>query len=394
MIQSNTTVFPKQTVTMADWLPVAVVLIFMLFLLWTLAFSIAGLTMFAVSGAVRIAESAPAQEQEYINIPALPATEYFTEAVAASEAPAPAEKRLTPITVNAVGDCMLATGLGRPYENSFEYHIQTLQKPYEYFFANVRDIFFAGDINIANGENAFTHHDAPRDKSSHGDRVFWFKSDPDYANIYVEAGINAVNVANNHTRDFGEKGLQDTFEALEEVGVQPFGFGRIAYMEVKGYTIALMGYSLVSRLVTETQMNEAARAVKDDLALAAETADIMIVSFHWGEEYAPEPSPLQECLAQLTIDHGAHLVLGHHSHCLQRVEVYQERLIAYSLGNFVFGGSLSPPKETLILRQTFFMDDESRQPHHIEYELIEAETYGGNGKNNFQPVLGRPSAVQ
>ncbi|MCL2496690.1 MAG: hypothetical protein FWF04_04670, partial [Clostridiales bacterium] len=68
MIQSNTTVFPKQTVTMADWLPVAVVLIFMLFLLWTLAFSIAGLTMFAVSGAVRIAESAPAQEQEYINI--------------------------------------------------------------------------------------------------------------------------------------------------------------------------------------------------------------------------------------------------------------------------------------------------------------------------------------
>jgi poly-gamma-glutamate synthesis protein (capsule biosynthesis protein) len=132
--------------------------------------------------------------------------------------------------------------------------------------------------------------------------------------------------------------------------------------------------------------------VQKDLALAAaEAADLMIVTFHWGEEYAPEPSEYQERLARLTIDYGAHLVLGHHTHSLQRVDVYQERLIAYSLGNFVYGGSTSPPRETIILQQTFFMDDELHQLDHTTYEIIEAETYGGSGSNNYQPVLGRPS---
>ncbi|MCL1976215.1 MAG: CapA family protein [Firmicutes bacterium] len=299
------------------------------------------------------------------------------------------QKSFTTITINAVGDCILASDINRAPTDSFEYYIHTLNKPYSYFFANVKEVFATGDINIANCESVFTRYEHARKKN--GDRVFWFKSDPNYVNIYVSGGINAVNVANNHTHDFGEKGFEDTLQALAAAGIHSFGYDSIAYMEVKGYIVALLGYCLVGRLQTEQDLKTIAHAIKDDLAQTVKKSDLMIVTFHWGEEYAPEPSAYQEQLARQTIDNGANLLIGHHSHSLQRVDIYRERLIAYSLGNFVYGGSLKPFKETIILRQTFFMDDELRLLDHSIYDLIEAETYSGSGYNNFQPVLGRPS---
>ncbi|NLT57544.1 MAG: D-Ala-D-Ala dipeptidase [Clostridiales bacterium] len=298
----------------------------------------------------------------------------------------PAEA-LLPIRVHAVGDCVLAKGHNYAFEGSFEDYVQRANGDLSYFFKHVADRFTADDLTIANGENVFTTATQRADKRHQGDRAFWFKGDPAYADIYRLGGVEAVNLANNHSYDYLEQGYQDTLAALRAAGVAPFGDDLTATVDCRGRRVALLGFNALGRLEEGVDPALLRQQVGEAVARAAGEAELVIVSFHWGEEYARQPNAQQTELGRLAIDSGAHLVLGHHPHVLQPVETYNGRPIAYSLGNFVYGGAFRPPKETAVLQTTFYLDAATGELDHVQYVLIPCETYGDTERNNYQPIL-------
>ena len=155
--------------------------------------------------------------------------------------------------------------------------------------------------------------------------------------------------ANNHTLDYGRDALLDTVDAVEEAGMAAVGAGRnrdealtVRVVEKNGLRVGFVGYTDlptcgVVRLsdrptVAGVNSDEVANQVKD----AKAKCDVLAVSFHWGIEYMKKPTERQKTLAHLCIDNGADLVLGHHPHVLQTVEVYKGRPIVYSMGAFVW----------------------------------------------------------
>lgn len=147
----------------------------------------------------------------------------------------------------------------------------------------------------------------------------------------LDAGFDAVSIANNHTLDRSWPGYFDMIERLEAAGLPHAGAlgaeEREAelILEVKGIKVAIVGQFL----------REPARALAD-VERAEKKADVTIVFLHWGAEYQVEVLEDQRALARALIDHGADAIVGAHPHVVQPDELYQGKLIAYSLGNFVF----------------------------------------------------------
>ena len=167
--------------------------------------------------------------------------------------------------------------------------------------------------------------------------------DPIMANYLKETGINAVNLANNHTFDYGSEGFRQTLSTLETVGVSYFGVRRDGQQQpfvlrIDGCNIGILGYTIGgtedvdigSALLDELQI------LKDIEDLRARGVERMIINLHWGEEYVAFPSPDQQRVARQLIDSGADVIIGHHPHVVQGIERYKEGVIFYSLGNFNF----------------------------------------------------------
>lgn len=170
--------------------------------------------------------------------------------------------------------------------------------------------------------------------------------------------FGAVSVANNHSGDYGRAAFAEQLDLLSAGGLPYFGGGRNLaeahtplIVERKGIRLALLGYNeveLESFAATEHLPGHAwshDERVAADIAGARQQADFVIVYPHWGWEYQSEPSDRQRELARLMIDAGADLVVGGHPHVTQTVEYYKEKLIVYSLGNFVFDDFLDVPPD-------------------------------------------------
>ena len=115
--------------------------------------------------------------------------------------------------------------------------------------------------------------------------------------------------------------------------------------------------------------------------------DLIIANFHWGIEYSNSVNYAQRKIAQLAINNGADIVIGGHSHCLQGIELYRNKYIVYSLGNFVFGGNASPKsigRECLVVKMFFdFKDDKLAD---VRIELIPCNISSIASRNNYQPI--------
>lgn len=177
-----------------------------------------------------------------------------------------------------------------------------------------------------------------------------FRADKDFAaQILAAGGINIASLANNHTYDYGSNGLADTLTAIDKLKINGIGAGigraqavtpRI--ITVNGLKLAFLAYTNwtpESYLPTDDRaclaiVDEATFA--DEIRVAKAQADLLILSMHWGQEYARAATPEQERLAKLAIDAGADLILGHHPHVAQPIEIYRDRPIIYSLGNCLF----------------------------------------------------------
>lgn len=279
------------------------------------------------------------------------------------------------ITVSMVGDCTLGTDVNFDQSTSFDAFYQMKNDP-GYFFQNVKDIFTADDLTVANMEGTLTTSNDRQQKT------FAFKGNPSYTEILTQGGVEATNLANNHSHDYGDQSYEDTIQYLEAAGITTFGYDRTAVMDVKGIKVGLIGiYELKDGLGRQQQVIDTIQEVKD------QGAQVIIVSFHWGTEKSNIPDDIQKTLAHLAVDQGADLVVGHHPHVLQGIEKYQGKNIVYSLGNFCFGGNKNPSdKDTMIFQQTFTVENGELVEDDVN-NIIPCSLSSESGYNNYQPMV-------
>lgn len=276
------------------------------------------------------------------------------------------------ITITCAGDCTLGTdvafgGTTLPVEAN------NRGNDYSYFLRNVQPYFADDDLTIVNFEGTLT------ERGQREDKTFAFRGKPEYTRILTEGSVEAVTLANNHTRDYGDVSMEDTKKYLDEAGVIWFENLNTRVIEVNDIKVGLVGlYALNGS--AEGNLPKAMAQVE------ADGAEIIIVQVHWGIEGENYPSGDQVSLAHAAIDAGADVVLGHHPHVLQGLECYKGKMIAYSLGNFCFGGNQNPrDKDTMIYRQTFKIYEDGRIDS-TDYMVIPCSISSTSSRNNYQPT--------
>lgn len=287
------------------------------------------------------------------------------------------EVQETTITISAAGDCTLGTDEGFNYKRSFKGKYDAVQDP-AYFFQNVQPVFAQDDLTIVNMEGTLT------EETTREPKQFAFKGDAEYAKIFTAGAVETANLANNHSFDYGKKSYEDTITALEAEGISSFGYERTAVMDIKGVKVGLAGvYELAEHIDCKQDLLDNIASLKE------QGAQIIIVSFHWGQEKENVPNDVQVELAHTAIDNGADLVLGHHPHVLQGIEEYKGKNIVYSLGNFCFGGNSAPSDmDTMIFQQTFTVKDGKLQEDNVTNILpCKISSAYEEGYNNYQPIL-------
>lgn len=278
------------------------------------------------------------------------------------------------VTISAAGDFTLGTDENFDYSTSLPARYEEVQDP-GYFLQNVKDIFASDDLTIVNLEGPLTTSEERADKQ------FSFKGDPSYTEILTNGSVEACNLANNHSKDYGIQGYEDTIANVEAAGIKTFGYERTAIWETNGVKVGLAGvYELAEGMDCQDDMTAAIQSLKDA------GADLVIVSFHWGVEKENYPDETQQALAHAAIDQGADLVLGHHPHVLQGIEKYQGKYIVYSLGNFCFGGNKNPSdKDTMIFQQTFTLEN-GEVVEDDAINIIPCRISSEDDYNNYQPT--------
>ncbi len=218
------------------------------------------------------------------------------------------------------------------------------------------------DLMMVNLENAVTRSIDSMDKE------FVFKMKPDYLPQLRSAGISIVNCANNHAADFGAEGILETIQRLDSAGIRHTGIGRNlsearkpVILDINGVRIGFLGYGGSREFIaSRTRPGTTSRSqwlILEDINRLRPQVDFVVINLHWGEELETEPDSNQIILAHTIIEGGADLIVGHHPHVLQGIERYLGKIVAYSLGNFVFGGnSRCINSETAVLKVRFAKD--------------------------------------
>lgn len=212
--------------------------------------------------------------------------------------------------------------------------------------------------------------------------TYRFRAEPKNAEDLKSLGIGVVSLANNHVFDYGDSAFIETLETLDKAGIEHVGAGMNieealtpVILDVNDQRIAFLGFATVfpvmgmashdrpgvaavrnkivyefdsPRLPTdirpgystlpkiyEVPMADDVRRMKDSIKHAKEESDIVVVSIHWGREYEDTPNEGQRTLGHRMIDAGADLVIGHHPHTAQAIEIYKGKHLFYSLGNFM-----------------------------------------------------------
>lgn len=278
------------------------------------------------------------------------------------------------ILLSFTGDCILGTDENFYYDTSFNAYYENYGSAY--FFQNVKDVFEKDDLTIINMEGTLT------DLTTRKDKQFAFKGDPEYVKVLTNGSVEAANMANNHTYDYGEESFKDTVNILEKKKIRTFGDDETVIIPVKGVNVGIFGiYELDDH-------EERVPQVKSDIAkLKKDGADIIVAVFHWGNELERVPDDNQVMLAHLAIDEGADVVVGHHPHVLQGIDTYKGKTIAYSLGNFCFGGNYHPTEMDTMIFQQKFMIDTSKKITDSEINVIPCSVSSESDCNNYQPTI-------
>jgi len=180
-----------------------------------------------------------------------------------------------------------------------------------------------------------------------------FSVNPDLLESFKQAGFSHTSLANNHSYDYGEEGYTNAVKQLTEAGVTTFGnpdtisADAITYLQLNKKTVALIGlYALV-----HTPSDQELKALFSE---ASKNSDFQIVYIHWGEEYQTKNNRTQKDLAARLVHNGADLIIGHHPHVVQNIDLIEGVPVFYSLGNYIFDQYFSTETETGLLVQLDF----------------------------------------
>lgn len=276
-----------------------------------------------------------------------------------------------------VGDVMLDRGV--------EGKITTAgNSNFSFPFQFVRGSIQKADIAFANLEGPIS------DKGEEKGSIYSFRMDPAAAAALKGVGFDALSLANNHMGDWGREAFEDTMRRLRRADIVYSGAGwnaaeahHAATIEKNGVAIGYLAFSDVGPDWMEAEEAysgialASVESVKKAVTEAKKLNDIVVTSFHFGDEYQKEPSERQRALARAAIDAGAKIVIGHHPHVIQPIEEYHGGVIAYSLGNFVFD---QPFSEDTMEGMMLEVELEGDEIHAIIPNVVKLN-------DHYQPVL-------
>jgi poly-gamma-glutamate capsule biosynthesis protein CapA/YwtB (metallophosphatase superfamily) len=265
----------------------------------------------------------------------------------------------TPIILRFGGDCLMA-----------DHYEDAVGEKGDSAFCDF-DLLNAADLSCVNLECPVTVR---------GEKVpkpFNFRMNPAYLGALNRAGIDIVNIANNHIFDYGKQGLFDTIAYLDSIGVWHIGAGRTAHeagtpviVQTGKWRIGFQGYYGGGEAPVASGSNPGVVQRSLPVILAdidslrkRDSVDYVVVVLHWGTEKATAPDQGQIDFAHAIIDGGADAVIGHHPHVLQGIEAYKSGVIVYSLGNLVFGGNSRDTYDTGLFEITL-------GPNPAQYKFI------------------------
>jgi poly-gamma-glutamate capsule biosynthesis protein CapA/YwtB (metallophosphatase superfamily) len=279
----------------------------------------------------------------------------------------------------AVGDVLLDRGIRR---------IITAHDV-DHPFAHIADFIDQFDIAFCNLECPVS----ARGKST--GKVYCFRADTGFFNGVKNAGFNLFSLANNHIIDWGETACLDTRNLIEKNNLWAFGAGKDqtaalnpCIVELNGLSFAFIGSvgkPLKDMIWPHSRPGPAQASLAEiceGIIHIRQDVDFVVVSMHWGTEYEHMPRPHQIEWAHALIESGADLVIGHHPHVLQSIEIYKNRIILYSLGNFVFDQRKLYQRQTGIFSCIF---KKGRIDSACFYPVL---------VNNFQPELARDQTYE
>ncbi|MBQ7488057.1 MAG: CapA family protein [Clostridia bacterium] len=275
-------------------------------------------------------------------------------------------------TVTVAGDTTLgSTDDLRKRADSFEN--VAASNGYAWFFSGLAPLFGTDDLTLVNFEGTLTEETAKKQKK------FNFKGPAEYTDILTSGSIEAVNVANNHTLDYGEKGRTDTIANLEAAGLIVSGNGQLGIFEKNGIKVGMTGYCF-------PYTNGKKDISSDVKKLRSAGCQIVIASFHWGSEYRDDFTAEQRNIGRAAIRAGADIVVGHHPHIVQGIEQYQSHFILYSLGNLVFGGNVDPDdRDAYAARLTFTVYEDHTEPPVLS--IVPLRLTALDKGTDYRPVL-------
>ena len=261
---------------------------------------------------------------------------------------------------------------------------------YGWFFRNMKDLFSEDDLTLVNLEGVLSDSNRQEDTG----KTFRFRGPTDYAKILTESSIEACAISNNHIMDFGKQGYESTKAALEANGILYCGNDSSFVLEKDGIKIGFFALGSMYAAKYSKYVKQTAEQMR------AEGVNAIVCSFHAGQEYSPRRRDWdQERYAKTAVEEwGADLVIMHHPHVVQGVDVLHNRYVFYSLGNFCFGGNMfvngqkKNPKirtlETMVVQMDLRFGEDGAylgQTGRIYPCYISSSAKQINDPNDFQP---------
>ncbi len=281
------------------------------------------------------------------------------------------------ITLTAVGDVTIGRNAQHKGSSIFEKELARQDDDINFIFRNVKDILAEDDVTIINFEGVLAdEYSIPSKKKENS---FLFVGPTTYAEALVNGSVEIATIENNHIDDFGDDGRKSTQDTLFANDITWADEYNMASYETQGVKIAVLSYKTFDYY--DTLHNKVPREV----AAAKEEHDLVIVCYHWGDELDYYPNSRQQKLAHATIDAGADLIIGHHSHRINPIEEYNGKYIVYSVGNFSFAGNNKPSDmSTFIFQTRFRMKDGEIMGN--SFRIIPCRISSKTDYNDFAPT--------
>lgn len=281
------------------------------------------------------------------------------------------------ITLTMVGDNSFGTYPETPEHLKFDHVFKKNNGTNTYVYQNCLPWFKSDDYTVINAESAFTN-------ATKAEVKMWrIKSDPAHVAFLPASGVDAANLANNHTMDYFQVGYDDTLKAFKDNDIPVFNKNMPLITKIGGIKTILLGYDCRSSQQSASYLAK----IEADVKKYKKPNNLVIVNMHWGVEYHETPVDYQTQYGHAIIDAGADIIMGSHPHRLESVEKYNGKYIVYSMGDFAFGADPTLlSRMTSMFRLRFTEDNGKVVLKNMSIVPTYENSDGSLNENNYQPL--------